>query len=86
MGLAFKPDIDDLRESPALFITRRLIADGIDVLAVEPNIESFKEFDIIDYNEAIAKADIIVFLVGHKVFKGLGIADKEKIDFCSITN
>ena len=71
MGLAFKPDIDDLRESPALYITKRLIADGLDILAVEPNIESFDEFDIVDYQEAIDKADIIVVLVKHQEFIGI---------------
>lgn len=69
MGLAFKPDIDDLRESPALYIARRLKADGLDILAVEPNIETHKEFEIVDYKEAIDKADIVTFLVAHKEFK-----------------
>lgn len=83
MGLAFKPDIDDLRESPALHITQRLIADGLDILAVEPNIESFDEFDIINYKEAIEKADIIVFLVKHQEF--IGIETKKSIlDFVDI--
>ncbi len=83
MGLAFKADIDDLRESPALYITKRLIADGLDILAVEPNIESFDEFDIINYNEAIEKADIIVFLVKHQEF--IGIETKKSIlDFVDI--
>ncbi|MCK4442365.1 MAG: UDP-N-acetyl-D-mannosamine dehydrogenase, partial [Sulfurovaceae bacterium] len=49
MGLAFKPDIDDLRESPALYITRELINDGLEILAVEPNIKSFDEFNIVEY-------------------------------------
>ena len=44
MGLTFKPDIDDLREAPASYITKRLIADGFDVLAVEPNIETDLDF------------------------------------------
>lgn len=82
MGLAFKPDIDDLRESPALYITRRLIAEGIDVLAVEPNIDDFKEFEIIDYKTALQKADLIVFLVAHKEFKNLEIANA--LDFCGV--
>ncbi|WP_038000186.1 UDP-N-acetyl-D-mannosamine dehydrogenase [Sulfurovum sp. AR] len=82
MGLAFKPDIDDLRESPALYITRRLIADGFDVLAVEPNIESFKEFEIVGYQEALEKADIITFLVAHKEFKNLEI--ETDLDFCGV--
>ncbi|MBD3829321.1 MAG: UDP-N-acetyl-D-mannosamine dehydrogenase, partial [Arcobacter sp.] len=84
MGLAFKPDIDDLRESPALYITRRLIADGLDVLAVEPNIKSFNEFDIVEYQEAVEKADIVTFLVSHKEFKALEI--ETDLDFCGVLN
>jgi len=84
MGLAFKPDIDDLRESPALYITRRLIADGLDILPVEPNIEDFSEFDIIEYKEAIKKADVVTFLVAHKEFKDLAI-DTE-LNFCGVTD
>jgi UDP-N-acetyl-D-mannosaminuronic acid dehydrogenase len=84
MGLAFKPDIDDLRESPALYITRRLKADGLDILAVEPNIESHKEFEIVDYKTALKNADIVTFLVAHKEFKKLDI--KTDLDFCGVTN
>jgi UDP-N-acetyl-D-mannosaminuronic acid dehydrogenase len=84
MGLAFKANIDDLRESPALYITKRLISDGFDILAVEPNITGYKEFEIVDYKEAIKKADIVAFLVGHKEFKNLNI--KTELDFCGITN
>jgi len=73
MGLAFKPDIDDLRESPALYITRKLIADGLDVLAVEPNVKKFKEFTLVDYKDALEEADVVTFLVAHKEFKGLDI-------------
>lgn len=84
MGLAFKPDIDDLRESPALYITRRLIASGLDILAVEPNIEAFKEFEIVEYKEALEKADIVTFLVAHREFKALEI--ETDLDFCGVTN
>ena len=84
MGLAFKPDIDDLRESPALYITRRLKADGLDILAVEPNIETHKEFEIVNYKEALEKADIVTFLVAHKEFKKLDI--KTDLDFCGVLN
>ncbi|WP_314301032.1 UDP-N-acetyl-D-mannosamine dehydrogenase [Campylobacter showae] len=83
MGLAFKPDIDDLRESPALNITKYLIAEGVDVIAVEPNIKTHKDFEIVDYKKAIEISDIIVFLVGHKEFKGLKI-EKEVLDFCGV--
>jgi len=84
MGLAFKPNIDDLRESPALYITRQLRADNLDVLAVEPNIKTFSEFDIVDYKEALEKADVVTFLVGHKEFKGLEI--ETNLDFCGVLN
>ncbi len=82
MGLAFKPDIDDLRESPALFITKRLISDGLDILAVEPNIERYKDIEIVDYKTAIENADIVTFLVAHKEFKELDI--KTGLDFCGV--
>jgi UDP-N-acetyl-D-mannosaminuronic acid dehydrogenase len=90
MGLAFKPDIDDLRESPALYITKRLIAEGLDILPVEPNIKKFDEFEVYDYKEAIKQADIIVFLVAHKEFKSLFtiydslITNKQILDFCGV--
>ncbi len=85
MGLAFKPDIDDLRESPAVYITKRLIADKINVLPVEPNIESHSEFALVPYTEAIEEADIIVFLVSHKEFHDIEIdADKEVLTFCKL--
>ena len=82
MGLAFKPDIDDLRESPALHITRRLKSDGLEILAVEPNIGNHKEFEIINYKDAIKQADIVTFLVAHKEFKNLDI--KTYLDFCGV--
>jgi len=84
MGLAFKPDIDDLRESPALFITKRLIADGLDVLAVEPNIKTYKDIEIVNYKEAVDKADIVTFLVAHKEFKELNL--ECNLDFCGVLN
>jgi UDP-N-acetyl-D-mannosaminuronic acid dehydrogenase len=84
MGLAFKPDIDDLRESPALFITKRLIADGLDILTVEPNIDSHKEFEVVNHNLAMEEAEIVVFLVGHKEFKNL--KPEIYLDFCGVIN
>jgi UDP-N-acetyl-D-mannosaminuronic acid dehydrogenase len=86
MGLAFKPNIDDLRESPAKYITSRIISEArADVLVVEPNIGSHKSFNITNYIEAYKKADIVVWLVNHKEFLGMPI-DKDKIemDFCGV--
>lgn len=85
LGLAFKPDIDDLRESPALAITKQLITDGADVIAVEPNINSHNDLEIYDFKTAIEIADIVVFLVAHKEFKELKI-QAEILDFCGVLN
>jgi UDP-N-acetyl-D-mannosaminuronic acid dehydrogenase len=73
LGLAFKADIDDLRESPALEITRELMASGIgQVLACEPNVNGeFGEFPLFDLNEVLKEADILVVLVDHQEFKGI---------------
>jgi UDP-N-acetyl-D-mannosaminuronic acid dehydrogenase len=84
MGLAFKPNIDDLRESPALLVTNTLVNDGFHVLAVEPNVKSHKAFEIHDMQEAAAQADIIVYLVAHNEFKDLTV-DKTVIDFCNVS-
>ncbi|MBC8755345.1 UDP-N-acetyl-D-mannosamine dehydrogenase [Kordia sp. YSTF-M3] len=84
MGLAFKPNIDDLRESPALLVTNTLVNDGFHVLAVEPNVNSHKAFEIHDMQEAVAQADIIVYLVAHNEFKDLTV-DKTVIDFCNVS-
>jgi len=85
MGLAFKPDIDDLRESPALFIFERLKSETIDLIAVEPNIKSYDGHTLVTPEEAVDYANIIVFLVPHKAFKNLQIKkEKTVIDFCGI--
>lgn len=71
LGLAFKANIDDLRESPALEITRELMASGIGkVMACEPNLNShYKEFPIYSLDDVLKEADIVVVLVDHKEFK-----------------
>jgi UDP-N-acetyl-D-mannosaminuronic acid dehydrogenase len=88
MGLAFKPNIDDLRESPAKYITTRIIAEArADVLVVEPNVKEHRSFILTDYKEAIQSADIIVWLVKHNQFLMLNPAisnDKIELDFCGI--
>lgn len=84
MGLAFKPDIDDLRESPAMYITKTLKNEKFNIMPVEPNLENYSGFEIFDYEEALIKADIIVFLVKHKEFKDLNITDKIVLDFCNM--
>lgn len=87
MGLAFKPNIDDLRESPAKYIAQKVLQDAQneEFFIVEPNITSHQVFKLTDYNEAADKADIIVFLVNHKEFQNLVISDEKVVlDFCGI--
>jgi len=86
MGLAFKPDIDDLRESPAKYITSRIIAEAhADILVVEPNVDAHKSFNLVHYLEAYNKADIIVWLVRHKPFLTVQKQDnKIELDFCGV--
>src|SRR5690606_22623338 len=85
-GLAFKADIDDLRESPALAITQRISAEHPGpVLAVEPNIEDIPskldgKLNLASSKKAQTEADVIVLLVDHKEFKELLPIDKPKID------
>ena len=87
MGLAFKPDIDDLREAPAKYITTKVMqsCNNADILIVEPNVEEHKVFKLTNYKEAYEKADIVVFLVAHSVFKTLSYDNTKVIlDFCGI--
>lgn len=85
MGLAFKPDIDDLRESPALYIAQRVLQrDGAEYFLVEPNLERHPVYNLTPYEDAIREADIVAYLVAHSVFKGKPADPKEKVvlDFC----
>lgn len=87
MGLAFKPNIDDLRESPAKYITTKVMqaCNNADILIVEPNVKEHKVFKLTDYKEAYEKADIVVFLTAHEPFKELPyMEDKVVLDFCGI--
>lgn len=89
MGLAFKPNIDDLRESPAIHIVERVLQDSSDgdMYIVEPNVKDHKVFKLTDYETAFAKADIVVFLVAHNEFKNHNFSDGQIIlDFCGITS
>lgn len=86
MGLAFKPDIDDLRESPAKYIAQKVMqSEQNSFLIVEPNIQEHSVFKLNNYKDAYDKADIIVFLVAHKEFKTLEYSkDKVILDFAGV--
>jgi len=86
MGLAFKPDIDDMRESPAKYITARIITEAhAEILVVEPYVATNKSFNLVHYREAYNKADIVVWLVRHKPFLTIQKQDnKIELDFCGV--
>jgi UDP-N-acetyl-D-mannosaminuronic acid dehydrogenase len=76
LGLAFKPNIDDLRESPALHIAEGLQRDGdLDCLFVEPNVSelppSLDGGRLVSLDEALAQADVVAVLVAHREFADL---------------
>lgn len=86
MGLAFKPDIDDLRESPAKYIAQKVMQSQQNgLLIVEPNISVHSVFKLTNYMDAYEKADIVAFLVAHKEFKKLNpIGAKVILDFAGV--
>jgi len=87
MGLAFKPNIDDLRESPANYIAQKVLqnSNNEEHFIVEPNINSHSVYKLTDYKLAVEKSDIIVFLVGHNQFKTLTFSkDIIVLDFCGV--
>ena len=87
MGLSFKPNIDDLRESPAKYIVQKVLqnSNNDEYFIVEPNIDSHSVYKLTDYKEVNNKADIIVFLVAHDEFKNIKIPrGKVIMDFCGI--
>ena len=79
LGLAYKADIDDLRESPALDVVEKLReADLGELLISEPYVTSHPDYDLVDWQEAVQRADIVVVLVDHRQFKGLKPKDLQE--------
>ena len=90
LGLAFKPDIDDLRESPAVHVASALLAQGYNVVAVEPNIQSHDKFVLMTLEEALQTTDVVAVLVKHRQFVQLAGAGElggtAVLDFCGVLN
>ncbi len=87
-GLAFKPNIDDLRESPALHIAEKISQTHPKekIFFVEPNIVSHKRFQITPLKKALMDSDLIFVLVAHKEFKNIdtSIIEKKVYSFVSL--
>lgn len=87
MGVAFKPDIDDLRESPSAHIIDEILdsCQDAEILVVEPNVKSHARYTLHDYKEAYDRADIVAMLTAHTPFRQLPYdATKTILDFCGI--
>ena len=93
-GISYKPDIDDLRESPSIEVIKEISKNSdCDLYVIEPNINHLPEdieniSELISYNHAILNCDLIVILVNHKEFLNLNFNDlKTKVlDFSGLTN
>ena len=85
LGLTFKANIDDLRESPALKITQELIKDNYKLMVSEPNLLKYHEVKLHHYEEVIQKSDLVFILVAHKEFKAIKSDNKKIYDFCGIS-
>ncbi len=87
LGVTFKADVDDLRQSPALHIAHRLVDEDLgNVLVCEPNVEEIEGFKLVSLDEAMTFADIVVVLVKHRSFCSLSpgqLKDKIIIDTCN---
>lgn len=88
LGLAYKPDVDDLRESPAVEITEQLLKAGIgDVYGVEPFISEHPEIPLRDLQSGVEDADIVILLVGHRQFGRMPhqwLREKVVFDICGL--
>ena len=89
LGLSYKPNVDDLRESPAVEVCQHLAShpSGIDLIVVEPFVASHAEFELADLQSALQQADIVAFLVAHDEFRGVPqtiLEEKVVIDACGI--
>ncbi|NBV54340.1 MAG: hypothetical protein EBR79_01345, partial [Proteobacteria bacterium] len=91
LGLAYKPDVDDLRESPSITVVEKLAQNAaLDLLVVEPHVQTWHTesgLGLVALKDALAQADVVVGLTAHKVFKELpagALAGKVVVDACGV--
>ncbi|MEM1297698.1 MAG: UDP-N-acetyl-D-mannosamine dehydrogenase [Pseudomonadota bacterium] len=90
LGLAYKPDVDDLRESPSVEVVSEILARGLgQVLVVEPYVselpESLAGARLADFAVTLEQASVVVFLTGHSAFRNIRLSDldgKQVVDSC----
>ena len=89
LGLTYKANVDDIRNSPSLDIVKKLSRDIYKLKICEPNLKSHKKFKLENIKNTISKSDILIIFVAHKEFFPYVseiVKDKKYIDFCGITN
>ena len=86
LGLSFKPNVDDLRESPALKIATHFKNANINLKVCEPNINYYDDFELFSKENLIENCNLLIFLVAHNEFKKINLLNKNFLDFCGITN
>ena len=85
MGISFKPNVNDLRESPALKIAFALSKlKNIKIYVCDPNINNHEEFKIYSIEKTLKNCDLFVFLVAHDEFKNIDLDNLNILDFCNI--
>lgn len=86
LGLAYKPDVDDLRESPSITVVNELVKNGVAVRVVEPHLGAWT-MPLVALEDAVREADVVVTLTGHSAFKALeegALAGKTLVDAAGI--
>ena len=86
LGLTFKPNVDDIRESPAKKIIDNLISSDLKLNICEPNLKTLKGINLDSLDYVIDKSDLIIILVSHNEFKRINLQNKLFLDFCGALN
>tara|TARA_B100000242_G_scaffold285944_1_gene250975 strand:+ start:18292 stop:19530 length:1239 start_codon:yes stop_codon:yes gene_type:complete len=85
LGLTYKNDVCDLRESPSEEIALNLLDLGYDLMTCEPNLKKHEKINLFDEEMVLSESDIIVIMVAHKEFRKIKFEKYRIIDFCGIS-
>tara|TARA_Y100000996_G_scaffold396496_1_gene362651 strand:+ start:21069 stop:22289 length:1221 start_codon:yes stop_codon:yes gene_type:complete len=89
-GMSFKPNIDDLRESPSFIVAKEISKLNYSFVCVEPNVDKIDGYRLVSMEEALEECNLLVFLVAHDNFKQNDFLQRAKrreyLDFCGIVN